>query len=105
MNQSSKDSLKTVDAEIEDIITGMPFEDRVRTANIDENGVSVLQLALGKYLRQLLNSQPQDVNEELFRDCIMKSGHLTLSRTEAALYILRELLERLRDTHKLRIVK
>ena len=83
----------------------MPLEDRVRTANFDEDGLALLQLALGKYLRQLLNSQPQNVNEELFKDCIRQSGHLTLSRTEAALYILRELLERLRDTHKLRIVK
>lgn len=105
MNQSSKDNLNTVDAVIEDIITGMPFEDRVRTANIDEDGLAVLQLALGKHLRQLLNSQPQNVNEELFKDCIMKSGLFALSRTEAALYILREIWERLRDTHRLRVVK
>ena len=105
MDQSAKDSLNTVNAVIDDIIVEMPLDDRVRTANLDEDGLAVLQLALGKYLRHLLKNQSEDVNTELFKDCIMQSGSLTLSRTEAALYILRELWERQRDTHRLRVVK
>ena len=45
MNQSPKDCLNTVDAVIDDMITEMPLDDRVRTANLDEDGLLVLQLA------------------------------------------------------------
>jgi len=78
MNQPPKDCLSTVDAVIDDIITEMPLDERVRTANLDEDGLLVLQLALGKYLRHLLKNQSEDVNTELFKDCIKHSGHLTL---------------------------
>ena len=105
MNQPPKDSLNTVDEVIDDIIAEMPLDDRVRTANLDEDGLLVLQLALGKYLRHLLKNQSENVNIELFKDCIKQSGHLTLNRTEAASYILKELLKRLRDTHRMRVVR
>ena len=68
---------ETVNAVIDDIITEMPLDDRVRTANLDEDGLLVLQLALGKYLQHLLKNQSEEVNTELFKDCIKHSGHLT----------------------------
>jgi len=43
--------LNTVDEVINDIIAEMPLDDRVRTANLDEDGLLILQLGLGKYLR------------------------------------------------------
>ena len=43
--------LNTVDEVIDDIIAEMPLDDRVRTANLDEDGLLILQLGLGKYLR------------------------------------------------------
>ena len=51
MNQQNKYNLNTVDAVIDDIIAEMPLDDRVRTANLDEDGLLVLQLGLGKYLQ------------------------------------------------------
>jgi len=105
MNQPPKDSLNTVDEVIDDIIAEMPLDDGVRTANLDKDGLLVLQLALGKYLRHLLKNQSEDVNIELFKDCIKRSGHLTPNRTEAASYILKELWKRLSDTHRMRVVK
>ena len=105
MNQSDKNSNDTVDAVVNDIIAEMPLDDRVRTANLDEDGLLVLQLALGKYLRQLLKNQSEDVNRKLFKDCIKQSGNKTLDEAEAASYILKELWERLQETHKLRVLK
>ena len=78
---------------------------RVRTANLDKDGLAVLQLALGKYLRYLINNQSNDVNKKLLKDCIKQSGNETSDQAEAASYILKELWQRLRETHKLRIVK
>ena len=105
MNQSPKHNLNTADAVVEDIIAEMPLDDRVRTANLDEDGLLVLQLALGKYLRHLLDNQTEDVNKKLLKDCIKQSGNETLDEAEAASYILKELWDRLQETHKLRVVK
>ena len=105
MNQPPKDSLNTVDGVIDDIIAEMPLDDRVRTANLDEDGLLVLQLALGKYLRSLLDNQSENVNKKLLKDCIKQSGNKTLDEAEAPLYILKELWERLQETHKLRVLK
>ena len=91
MNQPNKHNLNTVDAVVEDIIAEMPLDDRVRTANLDEDGLLVLQLALGKYLRHLLDNQTEDVNKKLLKDCIKQSGNETLDKPAAAMYILKEL--------------
>jgi len=105
MKYSNKNGLDTVDAVVEDIIFEMSLNDRVRTANLDEDGLTVLQLALGKYLRYLLNNQSKDVNKKLLKDCIKKSGNKKLDEAEAAGYILKKLWKRLQETHKLRVVK
>jgi len=105
MNRSPKNSLDTVDAVVDDIIAEMPLDDRVRTANLDEDGLLVLQLALGKYLRHLLKNQSEDVNRKLFKACVQRSGNENLDEAEAASYILKELWKRLKETHKLRVVK
>jgi len=105
MSKPSKHNLDTIDAVVDDIIAEMPLDDRVRTANLDEDGVLVLQLALGKYLRSLLDSQSEGVNQNLLEDCIKQSGNETLDKAEAASYILKELWKRLQETLRLRVVK
>ena len=105
MNQSDKHKPNSVDQIVYEIIAEMPLDDRVRTANLDEDGLAVLQLALGKYLRYLIDNQSEDVNEKLLKDCINQSGNETLDEAEAALYILKKLWNRLKETHRLRAVK
>ena len=105
MNQPNKHNFNTVDAVVDDIISEMPLDDRVRTANLDEEGILVLQLALGKYLRHLLKNQSEDVNKKLLEDCIKQSGNETLDKPAAAMYILEELWNRLHETHRLRVVR
>jgi hypothetical protein len=97
--------LNTVDEIVEEIIAEMPLDDRVKTANLDEDGIALLQLALGKYLRYLIDNQSEDVNKNLLKDCIKQSGDETKDEAEAASYILKKLWNRLRETHKLRVVK
>jgi len=97
--------LDTVDAVVEDIIAEMPLDDRVKVANLDEDGLIVLQLGLGRYLRYLIDKQSATVRGKLMADCIKQSGNETLDEAEAASYILREIWVRLRETHLLRVVK
>ena len=97
MSQSPKRNLNTVDGVVDDIIAEMPLGDRVRTANLDEDGVLILQLVVGKYLRHLLDNQSEYVNKKLYKDCIKQSENETLDKAEAATYILKELWERLHE--------
>ena len=97
--------INTVDHIVNEIIAELPLDDKVRAANLDENGLVVLQLGLGKYLWHLINNQTEIVNEELLADCIKQSGNETLDEFEAANFILKEIWYRLRETHRLRIVK
>jgi hypothetical protein len=98
-------NLNTVDQVVDEIIAEMPLDDKVRTANLDEDGIIVLQLALAKYLRYLIDNQSEDVNKKLLEDCIKQSGNETLDEAEAASYILKELWNRLQETHRLKVVK
>ena len=107
MNQSDNKKYDTANAVVEDIIAEMPLalDDRVKVANLDEDGLIVLQLGLGKYLRYLIDKQSGTVKEMLMADCIKQSENEVLDEAEAALYILKELWNRLRETHKLRVMK
>jgi hypothetical protein len=105
MDNSDRHNPNTVDQIVNEIISELPLDDRVRTANLDEDGIIVLQLALGKYLRYLIDNQSEDVNKKLLKDCIKQSGNETLDEAEVATYILKELWNRLQETHRLRAVK
>ena len=47
MNNSDRHNPNTVDQIVNEIISELPLDDRVRTANLDEDGLVVLQLGLG----------------------------------------------------------
>ena len=105
MDNSDRHNPNTVDHIVNEIISELPLDDRVRTANLDEDRLVVLQLELGKYLWNLIVNQMEIVNENLMADCIKQSGNETLDEVEAANYILKEIWSRLRETHRLRVVK
>jgi hypothetical protein len=97
------DQPKTVNEAVDQIIAEMPLSDKVAVAKFTEEQNLILKHTLGIYLRNQLRHKA--VNKELMEDCIAKSGINDLDEVEAATVILRELWERLRDTHNLRIVK
>ncbi len=105
MAGSDKQNSNTVDQIVNEIISELPLDDKVRAANLDENGFAALQLELGKYVWHLIFNQTEVVNEELMADCINQSGNGTLNEFEAASFILKEIWKRLRKTYRLRVVK
>ena len=105
MDSPDKPNSNTVDQIVNEIISELPLDDKVRAANLDENGFAALQQELGKYIRHFIDSQTEVVNEELMADCIDQSGNGTLNEFEAASLILKEIWNRLRKTHRLRVVK
>jgi hypothetical protein len=94
---------KTVDEAVDQIIADMPLQDKVIMANIKKEELQSLNLTLGIFIRnQLLQ---KDVNRELFESCIVVSGNDNLNDINAAFLIIEKLWEKLRETHRLRVIK
>ena len=105
MNQTDKYSQSLIEALITYIIAEIPLEDKVRFANLAENEIQVLEAILSKFVNYRLENLDENVNEELLKECRAKFGDKSLDHSGAAVFILKELWNRLRDTHKLRIVE
>ena len=104
MNQSDKHNPNTVDEVVDGIISELTLEERIATANFDEDEIRAIELILGKFIRFKLDQVDVGVNTELMKDCLSKSGE-SLDEVDAATVIIRELWNRLRETHRLRVVK
>ena len=94
----------TVDQVVDELIEDLTLAERVGTADLGENEFRVLELTMGKLIRYRLEQKDVDVNKELMKDCIAKSGK-SLDEVDAATVILKEVWNRLRETHRLRVVK
>ena len=91
MNDSD-DSL--LDALITDLIDELPLESRVRAANLDEDEIKVLEAVLNKFITYRLEKLNEQVNDELFKECVAKSGDISMDDAGAAAFILKELWRR-----------
>jgi hypothetical protein len=104
MNQSDKHNPTTVDEVVDEIIAELTIAERVSTADLDEDEFWVLELTLGKLIRYKLDHLDVGVNKELMKDCLEKSGE-SLNEVDAATVIIKELWNRLQETHRLRVIK
>jgi len=104
MNQSDIHNPNTVDAVVDILISELTLTEMVGTADLGEDELRVLELTLGKYIRYRLDQLDVGVNKVLMKDCLSKSRE-TLNEVDAATVIIRELWNRLRETHRLRVVK
>ena len=105
MNQPDNNCLNTVDQVVDDIVADLTLAERVGTADLGENEFRVLELTLGKFIRYKLDQLDVGANEALRDDCISRSGRSTLNDADAAAVILKEIWDRLKETHRLRVAK
>jgi putative molybdenum carrier protein len=94
---------KTVDEAATDIIAGMDLRDRTMLANLSEDDLMPLQLTLGLYIDQQL--QVWSVNEPLKEACIQACEEEGLDVSNPAMVIIKKVWERLKGTHRLRVVE
>ena len=104
MKQFEKNHPNTVDQVVNEIIAELPLEARVSTANLDENEFRVVELTLERFIRDRLDKMDVAVNKKLMEDCLEKAGQ-SLDEVDAAAVILKVLWNRLRETHRLRVIK
>jgi len=96
------DMPKTVDEVVEDIVRDMDLSNKVAVANLHEDDLIPLQLSLGMYIKEKLKIW--SVNKELEESCIQACREEGLDEHNPAMVIIKKVWERLKGTHKLRIV-
>ena len=93
----------TVDGAVVKLISEMHLHDRVQLANLKREELAQLDVSLGRYIKdQLLRN---GVNRLLFESCMTASGKVLLNESDASLAIIEKLWEKLKETHRLRILK
>ena len=94
---------KTVDKAVKRLISELPLKDKTMIANMTEVELSVLHTTLGEYIRNEFGLWTG--NEDLMISCCFIVKREKVSEDEASSIIIKELWKRLRESHKLRIVK
>jgi hypothetical protein len=94
---------QTVEKAIDQIITDLPLKDRTTIANMAEEDVLILESTLGLYIEMKLDEWSP--NEQLLESCREFAGDDNMSESDAAGIIIKKLWKKLKETHKLRVVK
>jgi len=94
---------KTVDEAAIDIINEMDLRDRSMLANLPEEDLLPLQLTLGLYIEQQM--EVWSVNESLKESCIKVCREEGLDESNPSMVIIKRVWERLKGTHRLRVVE
>ncbi|HEA67883.1 MAG TPA: hypothetical protein ENI07_13830 [Desulfobacterales bacterium] len=101
--KKQKNLPQTVDEAVHQIMSEMSLKDRTTMANVVEENLQVFQLTLGLYIKNKLDEWA--VSEELMKSCMELSKDENFSREDASTVTMKELWKKLRETHKLRVVK
>ncbi|MFC1857451.1 YpsA SLOG family protein [Thermodesulfobacteriota bacterium] len=93
----------TVHEAVEQIISGLPLKERIIIANMTKGELGVLDPLLGEFIRNTFRLW--SANEKLMASCRLYARKRAFDPDDAAFVIIEALWEKLRKTHKLRIVK
>jgi hypothetical protein len=94
---------KTVEAAVDEIINEMHLKDRILLANLDKEELAPLQLTLGLYIQKKLDIWSQDAT--LYQACIAAAEKENLDKSNLPMVLIKMMWKKLKDTHRLRVVK
>lgn len=92
----------TIEAAVDQLIASMPLKDKATVANMTEREVLLLDTTLGRYISEKLDIW--EMNRAFIASYIHSTGKVYL-RDDARITVLLELWQKLKSTHKLRVVK
>ena len=94
---------KSVDEAVDRLINVLTLKDRITISNLPEDELIDLHISLGKYIRNKFGLWSG--NEDLMASCCVIAQVDYLHQDTASTIIIEELWKRLKETHKLRVVK
>ncbi len=101
--QRIADRPETVEEAVEFLEKHLPLEHRVNLSRKDDDELDDLQPSVGVWLRETFGLWKE--NEKLLKSVDEWSGRKIRSADEASLVILKALAQKLRKTHRLRVIK
>jgi ribosomal protein S13 len=93
---------KTVNEAVDQIIEEMPLDERVRISRLSRDELAPLKHALRVYVQDRL--EESEINEELKESCKEVVGE-ELDESGASAVIIDTLWERLKKSHRFRVVE
>lgn len=94
---------KTVQEAIEILISNLPLKEKTTIANMSEEELIKLNANIGRYIMDKFGLWSG--NEKLVESCLALADYPLHNEDDAAAVIVKELWLKLRQTHKLRIVR
>ena len=94
---------KTVAAAVDIIINEMHLKDRTLMANLEKEELAPLQLTLGLYIQKKLDIWFQDAT--LYQACVSAAEKENLDKSNLPMVLIKMMWKKLKDTHRLRVVK
>ena len=94
---------KTIEEAIARLAKGLSLKDKTTLANMAETELSTLHFNLGEYIRNEFGLWSE--NQDLMIACCFIAQKDKIHEDEASSIIIKELWKRLRETHRLRVVK
>jgi hypothetical protein len=94
---------QTVQETVEMLIAHLPLKQKATIANMAESELISLNTSLGRYILNKFGLWSG--NEKLVESCLTKTDYPLHNEDDAAAVIVKELWRKLRETHKLRIIK
>jgi hypothetical protein len=94
---------ETVQEAIETLISDLPLKEKTTIANMTEDELIKLNANLGRYILDKFGLWSG--NEKLVESCLALANYPLHDEDDAAAVIVKELWQKLRQTHKLRIVR
>jgi hypothetical protein len=94
---------KTVEEAVDRLINELSLKERATISNMSEDEIINLHISLGKYNRNEFVLWAG--NKDLMASCCKKAKIVKIHEDTASTIIIEELWKRLRETHKLRVVK
>jgi hypothetical protein len=102
MKQPEKKPQSVAEA-VERLISDLPLKDKTTVANMSRNELPGLHLSLGGYIMN--NFGLLSGNRELMKSCRSVSKETLRHEEDAATAIITALWQKLKQTHKLRVIK
>ena len=94
---------KTVDEAVDRLIADLPFRSKTNLSNLSKSDLSDLKLTLGQHIKNKFRLDTG--NKDLLEGCRDLTKDKYLHHSQAPFVIIKALWEKLKKTHKLRVVK
>ena len=103
MSKVYKNNPATIDEAVDQIINSISLRERIMMANLKKNQMALLEQLYSLHIREKLREWSE--NKELVKNALVHFENCSLDEIQLEALIIKKLLKKLMETHKLRVIK